>query len=467
MSDANRTALRYTREQSFNVVVPTLTAVAVQGTNTLYNLRFVKDTLEHGKDTVQSDEIQATRIVQDLVQVGVKAVGAIDGELPLREYDDLIACSLQADDFLAVSVAGTIAGQTITADAGTPFGPLIGAKFLRLANCATAANNGIKVVVSITATVITLAAGSLTGSDSADTIDYYTNYVTAIDAVTVTVAAQVITATTGTFSLATRGARYVKLANMATAGNNGIKKVVSCTATVLTLAAGSLSGSDTLDVCTVQCCYMRTGTTYQSLMFQKEYLDILSYIVYTGMTIDTLELKMSAKAKVMTTFSFMGYQGQPRTATANTAAAIASSTNPVVNTSSNIGAVTKDGTTMANPVKTLNLKLGNGIRERPQIGSLGTAQHGDGYSTITGTIEVYFSNPELLTAFMNHTAFALEYKIIDSLGNIMNIFMPKIQSPKGTPQDGGVNTDVMQSVDFQALPDPTLGYQLQIDLLNA
>ena len=319
MSDANRTALRYTREQSFNVVVPALAAVGVQGTNTFYNLRFVKDTLEAGKDTVQSDEIQSSRMVQDLVRVGTKAIGGFDGELPLGEYDDLIACSLQSDDFLAVSTACTIAGQTITADAGTPFGPLIGAKFLKLANCATAANNGVKVVVSITSTVITLAAGSLTGSDSADTIDFYTNYVTAIDAVTVTIAGQVMTAGTGTFSAATQGARYVKLANMATAGNNGIKKVVSCTATVLTLAAGSLSGSDANDVCTVQCRYMRTGSTQYSMMFQKEYLDILNYMVYTGMTIDTLELKMSAKAKVTTAFTFMGCAGQDRTATANTA----------------------------------------------------------------------------------------------------------------------------------------------------
>ena len=467
MSDANRTALRYTREQTFGVVVPALTAVGVQGTNTLYNLRFTKDTLEHGKDTVQSDEIQSSRMVQDLVQVGTKAVGGFDGELPLGEYDDLIACSLQSDDFLAVSTSCNVAGQVLTAAAGTPFGPLIGAKFIRLANCATAANNGIKVVVSITTSVITLAAGSLTGSDSADTIDFYTNYVTAIDAVTVTVAGQVITATTGTFSTATQGARYVKLANMATAGNNGIKKVVSCTGTVLTLAAGSLSGSDTLDVCTVQCRYMRTGTTYQSMMFQKEYLDISNYIIYQGMTVDTFEMKMSAKAKVTTAWTFMGTLGQDRTATSNTLAAIASVTNPVVNTSSNIGGVTKDGSAMLNPVKALNLKLANNIRERPQIGSLITAQHGSGYSTLTGSVEVYFADPELLAAFIAHTAFALEYKIIDTLGNIMNVYMPRIQSPKGTPQDGGVNTDVMQSVDFQALPHATLGYQLQVDLLLA
>src|SRR4051812_46418968 len=97
MSDANRTAIRYTREQTFNVVAPVLTAENVTGTNTLYNLRFTKEGLEHDKETVQSDEIRSDRMVQDLVRVGVKGAGNIEGELPLHEYDELIASALQSD----------------------------------------------------------------------------------------------------------------------------------------------------------------------------------------------------------------------------------------------------------------------------------------------------------------------------------------------------------------------------------
>lgn len=592
MSDSNRTRLSYTREQSFGVVVPTLTAENVTGTNTLRAIRFTKEAFEHEKDVVQSDEIRATRTVADLIQVGAKGSGNFDAEFSADDYDDLVAAVMQADysttvsatvNFFSTGVAATgtltsdntnvadgaavvIGNKTYTfrtaltptegevligADAdgsllnlinainhtgtpgtdysaaaahtqvsaaasvtshaflitalvvgvaansyattensnhlsfgaatltgghdtssieattGTPFASLLAAKFIKIANAATSTNNGVKTVVSITSTSIVLGEGQLFASDTADAITVSVNYVTAIDSVTVTVAGQVMTASVGTFSTAVQGARYVKIANAATVGNNGIKKVVSCTSTVLTLATGSLTGSDAGDALTVQCNYVRTGTTYITHLIQKDFVEIARYIVMSGMGVDTWDFKMAAKGKVMQTFAFMGLRGQSRSNPVNDVVAIAPSSNTIVNTSSNIGSVTKDGVAMTNPVRSVNFKLNNNLRERPVIASLYSQEHGSGYSLITGDVEVYFTDAAMLALFIAHTPFALEFPVVDNSGNTFNVYMPRIQSSKGTPQVPGVNADVMQTLNFQALPDLTTGVQLQIDRLLA
>lgn len=470
MSDANRSALRYAREASYNVCSPVIPSDSTAlGTNTLFNVRFTKEALDADKETVVSDEIRSDRMIPNIIQVGQKASGSFDAELLMQDFDDLIAASLMADYSTTISATCTVSGQTITADTGTPFAALVGQgiKFIKIASAATSGNNGVKTVVSITSTVITLASGSLSGSDTADAIDFSVNGVIALDNVTVSIVGQVVTATSGTFSTAVRGARYVKLANMATSGNNGIKKVVSCTSTVLTLAAGSVSGSDTGDVCTVACNYIRTGTTYVTHVLQKEFLDIPHYLVLTGMGVDSCEMKLEARKQGTINFGFMGYKGTSRTQPINTAAIISASANTAVNATSNIGNVFKDGSAITNPVKSMSLKIGNNLRERPIIGDIGSAQHGQGQSSVTGQLDVYFNDAAMLTEFLTHTAMSLEYLSTDVAGNIMNVFMPAVQSTKGTPDATGKNTDVMQTIPFNAFQDPTLGYQLQIDRLAA
>ena len=471
MSDTNRVAIRYAREAAYTAPVPTLTAAGVQGTNTLFNLRFAKESLEADKETITSEEIRSDRMISNVIQVGQKAAGGFEAEYTMQDLDDLTAAALMADNGTSVIATCAIAnsGQTITAASGTPFAAIAATnpKHILVAGSGTAANNGFKTVIAITATVITLAAGSITADDASPALTISVNYVTAIDNVTVSIAGQVVTATTGAFSSATQGARFVRLANMATPGNNGVKKVVSCTATVLTLATGSLTGANTGNVCTVQCNYIRTGTTYVSHVFQKEFLDIPHYVIFTGMGVESFDLKLDAKKQAFASFAFMGYKGQSRTATINTLAAIAASSNIAINSASNIGTLTKDGSNSLNPVKAVNLKVNNNLRERPVIGDLGSMQHGVGASQITGQVDVYFNNKELLDAFLTHTAFALEFKCTDASGNVVNVYLPSVQATKGAPMAGGLNQDVMQSLPFTAFYNSTAGYQLQMDRLLA
>lgn len=470
MSNANQTGISYCRETAFNTQLPVLSAEGVAGTNTLHALRFTKDGLLSEKETIVSEEIRTNRMVTELIRVGLKNSGTVESELTLEDVDDLMEAAFMADYGTTIAVTATFNGAagTITASTGSPFLAIKNAKHVKIANAATAGNNGVKTVVSMTASVITVGAGQISGTDAGDAITVsvtfvaeYVEYTTACNMTSGTT----FTLTSGAFSAAVQAARYVKVISSLESGAK-IVKVVSCSATVLVTSGFTFATGSNEDL-VVEVNYIRTGSTYITHLIQKEFTDITRYIAFTGMGIDTYDFRMEAKSKVMQTFGFLGCQGLSRSAKVNTVAAVAASTNGAVNTSSMIGSLLKDGSAFGNPVMSASFQVKNNLRERPYVGSLVSQEHGVGFSEVTGELRVYFTSAEMFTAFLNHTTFSVEFPITDSAGNVMNVYLPAVQTATGSPENTGVNTDIMQTVQFRAIPHSTLGYQIQVDRLAA
>lgn len=469
MSDANRTAIGFCREVSFNTPPIALSAESVTGTNTLHSLRFTRDGLLAEKETIISEEIRSNRQVAELIRVGLKNSGSIDAEFSMKDYDDLIESALQSDYGTTVAVTVNFNGPagTITATSGSPFRAIKNAKHIKISNAVTSANNGIKVVTAMTDTVISVGAGQITGTDAGDAISVQVTFVAEVTEYLSTVDVTLgttFTLTSGNFSATVRAARYIKLTSSLEASAK-IVKVVSCSATVLVTSGFAFTNGTNEDL-TVEVNYTREGSNYMTYLIQKTYADITRYLAFTGMGIDTYDFKMEAKNKVMQAFGFLGCQGLSRSASVNVAS-VNASTNGIVNTSSMIGSLLKDGSAMVNPVMAVNFQVKNNLREKPYIGSLVTQQHGVGYSEVSGDLRVYFTSADMLTAFLAHTPFALEFPITDAAGNVMNVYLPSVQTSSGSPENTGINTDVMQTVNFRALPHATLGYQIQIDRLLA
>lgn len=470
MSNANQTAISYCRETAFNTQLPVLTAEGVAGTNTLHALRFTKDGLVSEKETLTSEEIKSNRMVAELIRVGLKNSGNIEAEFSMKDYDDFIESALQSDygTTIAVTVNIVAAAGTITATSGSPFRAIKNAKHVKIASAVDTGNNGIKTVVSMTDTVITVGAGQLAGDETGDAI---TVSVTFVAEVTENVGTcnmtlgTTFTLTSGNFSATVQAARYVKLTSSLESGVK-IVKVVSCSSTVL-VTSGFAFATGTGEDLTVEVNYIRTGSTYQTYLIQKEFTDITRYLAFTGMGVDTYDFRMESKSKVSQAFAFFGCQGLSRSAKVNTVAAIAASTNGIVNTSSMIGSLLKDGAAFGNAVMSAAFQVKNNLRERPYIGSLVSQEHGVGFSEVTGELRVYFTSAEMLTAFLNHSTFSVEFPATDAAGNVMNVYLPAVQTASGSPDNTGVNTDIMQNVQFRAVPHSTLGYQIQIDRLLA
>lgn len=85
MSDSNITALAFQLETAFGVA-----AVPVA----LRKLRFTKETLDHDKMTVESQDIREDRQTEEVIEVGVEAKGGFEFELAVGEYDEFFAAAL-------------------------------------------------------------------------------------------------------------------------------------------------------------------------------------------------------------------------------------------------------------------------------------------------------------------------------------------------------------------------------------
>lgn len=380
--------------------------------------------------------------------------------------------------------AATLTGggeYSATRVSGSNFAAVLGEKHVRVAGTVTAANGGIKTIKSVTEDKIIFSAGQVTTNDKSDAVNFnFMCYAFKATAAVVDIAPSgigsdllaTLTLTTGTWDQYLREARFVKIfvatdtsdgaltdGNFKVYSTNGTDELVI----VVTGTAweGRTASGSTIDL-TVN--YIRTGTKFVTHVIEKYFADVEQYAVFTGQGIDAYDFAMEAQNKVKQTFTMMGREPLSRQTAIGSTPLLAASTQ-VVNTSSHIGDLKIEGEDSTNPVKTVSFKVANGLRERPVIGSLFSRAHGVGDSKVTGQIGVYFADATMFARFLNHTAFALEFPVLDDAGNLLNVYMPSVQSAEGTPSNEGKNTDVMQTVNFTALHHATLGYQLQIDRL--
>lgn len=281
-------------------------------------------------------------------------------------------------------------------------------------------------------------------------------------------AGQTVTRTSGTFSAQVQGAKYVKIAGATNPSNNGIKRVVSWTNTVITLAAGSLVAAQTGATLTLNTKYIRNGTTLKSFLIEKKFSDITQFLHYRGQIVNQLALSCTAKQKITGSFTLIGAKGvAPSGVTIGNGTPTAKTTDPIFRAGANVGALLADGAAITAGIRELSLQLGNNLRGRDVINSKEWASLGMGNFDVTGAINAYFVDATLLTKYYAHTALALHHGFVDDLGQLIAFTYPKIQFTEGDPEISGQNEDVMLNLPFRAVYGGASNpFTLQMDYLK-
>ena len=169
MSESNLSSLAYVAESTWGVTPASPEFQA---------LRFTSADIRHAKGTVESAEIRSDRMTADLAQVTASAEGTMAFELSYGSYDDILSSAMYAP-WVDVSLAGvtplTVAGQVITGTAADfdDLIPLVGG-WVKIAGATTPGNNGLKRIQAVAGdgSTLTLIAGSLTGSDTGETMTF-------------------------------------------------------------------------------------------------------------------------------------------------------------------------------------------------------------------------------------------------------------------------------------------------------
>jgi Phage tail tube protein len=283
------------------------------------------------------------------------------------------------------------------------------------------------------------------------------------------------TVTTTTTSLTVTGAgtpfstvvagQWFRLANNVSTGNNGWWQAVSATSTSINVASG-LTASTTTGTGLVQTARLTNGTSQSSFSIERNNADLTLFSNFRGMTPARLSLNLTPGQILTGSMSFTGKDAQATVGTTNMpGTSVASATNGVYNSVSNVFNVLEGGAALTNTyVRSLQVSVDNNLRGQTAIGTLGNIGIGAGQSVVTGTMELYFADATYFNKFVNNTASSLSVRVSSSSTGIGYVLtFPNIKYSDGGTPTPGANQDVSLSLPFQALRDTTTGYQILID----
>jgi hypothetical protein len=404
MGDANRSQLAYIAEAAWGTT---------PGTATLQKLRFVDESLAFNIDNIQSNEIRADRQTSDLIQTGAECSGGFSFELSYGAFDDFFVGSLWAVDWDECSGTST---PTITSGA--------------------------------------------TGSNIEFTLDATANTITFGSSVTHDVVA----------------GSWVELTG--SAADDGYHFVTLVATNTLTVGAtpGISTGEilDETDLATIKGSRLRNGVEENNYSIERFHDDKTQYFGFLGMTPNTLTVNAAANSILTGSFDFIGKSGS-RAGSSIGATYTAAAIEDVMNAVSNVGNIL-EGSTDGTPVfaamtgvfvQELSFTLNNNVRGQNAIGTLGNADLGVGNAELTGTLNTYFENGDLYDKYLAGTESALTFKVQDSDGNAYIFTFPRVKFQSDTVNVGGLNSDVMENLTWQAIRHATYGYTINIDKFDA
>lgn len=355
------------------------------------DLRFTSEGLIGDKNTEVSEEIRDDRQIPDIIRTGIMASGDINFELSAVTYEDFMRALLMSAGWSSV------------------------------------------VVVMSSGTVDVVAA---TG---------------------------VFTHSSGWDNVPTVG-QWIRFSGFAGSevGNNGYFKVSAADATTITVSnKDDLVDASTVSALCKQGAQIVNGVDETSFSLEKEFTDLAStFLLYRGMMVESLSLDIPVDGRITGAFSFMGRDEQSETATSGDGSPNAANTNPVVSSANDVQFINIDNGSVC--LVSGSIEITNNLREIRCAGELGLNSIGVGRFGVTGDLELLFTSLTQKDKYLAHTesgfAIAIEDGVTggtNGLGNGTVIEIPSYQMASDETVAGGVDTEVVESISFEAFMDAT------------
>lgn len=470
MSEANRVNLVFNRETTFKE-----TPATPLGSE----LRFTSETLEHNKETVESDELRDDRQVEDLVEVGVGAQGDINLELSFGNADDLMAAALGSSfgDFSGKTIdratiqAVNASAKFIRSDSGSWVTDGITVnQWIRTRGFSNAANNGLFKVSAVTATDLTVTSGTGTLVDEAAATGRIVQGLfgtTAVAGVNLTAANADNSFSRASGSFVTDGfvvGQRIRAFGFATSSNNAIWQITSIPSATKIIVTGSVAVANDSSAagCALFGDHVRDGTTARSFHFERQYKDITRFVSYRGLRVGKFSLSISARQIIKAVLSLMGVKGVAAGSTVMGALTTANK-NKICAAGVNVGTVKEGGSALTQACAELSWDVEAGLEAVDTIESKEHNQINLGTTRVTGRARLYFTDSTYYDKFQDHTESSFEHQITDKAGNVYYVSFPSIlysTAPIATP---GKNQQIWADMNFQAISNATYGCQIMID----
>lgn len=220
---------------------------------------------------------------------------------------------------------------------------------------------------------------------------------------------------------------------------------------------------------------IKSGKTDHSYTIQKSHTGLATtvYQNFRGARVSTMSQDLSVGSLATMAFGFTALNGQTTEDQISGLSNTAVTTTPVMSTVGNVSQITAVGTGVTTLIKftTLSFSYDNALRELKSIGSLGSVDVRAGTIMATATINPYFEDIQLLTAFNANTSFHLSWIVSDTTagvnGNSYIFSFPNVKFTAQSLAAGSKDADMIINGTVQAILDPASLTTMRIDRFTA
>jgi len=252
-------------------------------------------------------------------------------------------------------------------------------------------------------------------------------------------------------------------------------RVVTLAAGVITTYPVPFATESAVNSMVIKGSTIKSGKTDHSYTIQKSHTGLATtvYQNFRGARVSTMSQDLSVGSLATMAFGFTALNGQTTEDQISGLSNTAVTTTPVMSTVGNVSQITAVGTGVTTLIKftTLSFSYDNALRELKSIGSLGSVDVRAGTIMATATINPYFEDIQLLSAFNANTSFHLSWIVSDTVlgvgGNSYVFSFPNVKFTAQSLAAGSKDADMIINGTVQAILDPASLTTMRIDRFTA
>jgi len=473
MTSSNRTQVLLCREA---------TAGTTPVTPRMRTVRITSEGLSFTPEYIDSDELRADRMLGDPIKVMQASQGPIGFELAYPDDEDPMSeiyrsaffnawtnTNQRDNDGAADSVITDVAttNTVLTVTTGAAF---VAKELYKFSGFAVAGNNGVFACTTGSATVPRFVGSGIT-NETAPPAAARVKCVGFIgDSGDINATATGLSSTTTDFTTIPGIAvgKWLKIGGVGaafrfvTSALNDWVRITAITATALTFD-NRPSGwtTETGTALTIKFWFgdqIKNGTTQTNLSIEKGFLGqtVPTYIINTGMVVNTLDHSITSRQKITGSASFMGMGGSQSTVALD-ASPDAATTGQIMAANANVGRIGEAGAQVTSPnyVRELTFQINNNLQTTESVDQASPTAVVGFECAVTGKINTYFGDNTILAKLYAGTATSINARVAKNSQALIYQF-PRVTLRSGVPAAGGKNQFVMLDSDFTASIDTTL-----------
>lgn len=208
----------------------------------------------------------------------------------------------------------------------------------------------------------------------------------------------------------------------------------------------------------------------QSATIETGFQDVDQYFVVDGLRCGGIEMEVAAGSIVTGQSTLMGRETKRSAVeklTGGTYTPLAAPTTEVVSATANVGSLSVNGEEQATAIKSIQFSIEGNLRNQQAVGSKFPVGIAAGRLNLTGTIEAYFADGAMYDRFLSHETVSLAFPIIDLDKNTYYFTIPAFKVTSDPVAPGGLDQDVMESMEFTAFRDAATECMIQLDRFSS